>query len=182
MKRTLLFCLVPFALSTCALAASAADGYLKVNATPRSAGVYLDGAYLGPAARFGACMKYKLPAGKYEIRVTDPRYEDATASVTIEAGKTAHVDQPLKAKPAPTGPFGLLKIKAPNNTAAVLVNGEFVGHVDEFDNSVEGLLIPPGNYIVRIDLAGNNSVLEQVVTVAANQTTLVTQDTMTKSQ
>jgi hypothetical protein len=175
MKRALLLSLALLALATCALAASAGDGYLKVNATPRDAGIFLGGAYVGPAARFGFCVKYKLPAGKYDIKVSDPRYEDATVSVTIEPGKTAHVDQTLKAKPEPTGPFGLLKIESPHNTAAVMVNGEFVGHVDEFDNSVEGLLIPPGNYVVRIDLPGSTSVLEQQVTVAANKTTVVTQ-------
>lgn len=174
MKRTLLvLCLAPLALLA---EGSSNDGYLKVNVTPDKAGVFLDGVYMGPAARFARTMKYKLPPGKYQITMSDPRCEDATASVTIEAGKTAEVPATvLKPKPEPKGPFGMIKVIAANNVAGVFLNGQYVGHVDEFDNSVEGLLVPPGNYTILIEAAGGEGILEESVSVAADKTVVVQQ-------
>jgi archaellum component FlaF (FlaF/FlaG flagellin family) len=174
MKRTfLVLCLAPVMLLA---EGTSNEGYLKVNVTPDKAGVFLDGVYMGPAARFAHTLKYKLPPGKYQITMSDPRCEDATVSVTIEAGKTAEVPPTtLKPKPEPKGPFGLIKVIAPNNVGGVFLNGEYVGHVDEFDNSVEGLLVPPGTYTVLIEAAGGDGLLEESVTVVADKTVVVQQ-------
>jgi len=178
MKRTiLLLCLAPVMLIAQSKAASTAEyGYLKVAVTPDKAGVFLDGVYMGPAARFARTLKYRLLPGKYEITMSDPRCEDATETVTIEAGKTATITKALTQKPEPKGPFGTLKVESPHNVAAVLLNGHYVGHVDEFDNCVEGLMLPPGSYNLLIEVAGGEAMLSQKVTIEANKTTVVQQD------
>ena len=174
MKSTwLVLCLAPAMLFA---AGSSTEGYLKVHVTPDKAGVFLDGVYMGPAARFGHASTYKLPPGKYQITMSDPRCEDATASVTIEAGKTAEVPATtLKSKGEPKGPFGLIKVNAPNKVAGVFLNGQYVGHVDEFNNSVQGLMVPPGSYTILIEAAGGDGLLEESVTVAAGKTVVVQQ-------
>jgi hypothetical protein len=151
-------------------------GYLKVNATPDKAGVFLDGVYMGPAARFGSTKKYGLPPGKYEITMIDPRCEDSSATVLIEAGKTATITETLKAKPEPQGPFATLRVICEKNLAAVMVNDHYVGHVDEFNNGLQGLLVGPGTYDVRIDAAGGEALLWQQVTLVAGKTTVVRWD------
>lgn len=172
MKLTLLLlCLVP-----AMFVASAADssvGYLKVKVSPDKAGVFVDGQYFGPAARFASTEKYLIAPGKHVITMVDPRCEEATATVQIEAGKTATINQTLKPLPEPKEPFGTLKVISKYNQAAVIINDHYVGHVDEFDNAFQGLLINPGTYSVRIDLAGGQTVLSQQVTIAAGKTTVV---------
>jgi hypothetical protein len=177
MKRLLLIvCLAPALLLARGKGASEPGaGYLKVDATPDKAGVFLDGVYMGPAARFGRTRKYTLPPGSYKITLVDPRCEDAEATVTIEAGKTATVTQALKPKAEPKGPYGTLKIICPyDNVGAVMLNNHYVGHVSEFDGVFQGLLIAPGTYDVRIDMAGGESLLWEKVVVAADKTTVVT--------
>jgi hypothetical protein len=175
MKHALLvLCLAPVILLA---GDSSSDGYLKVNVTPDKAGVFLDGVYMGPAARFAHTLKYKLPPGKYKVTMSDPRCEDATADVTIEAGKTAEVPATtLKPKGEPKGPFGMIKVISPSNrVAGVFLNGEYVGHVDEFNNCVQGLKVPPGTYTILIEAAGGNGLLEETVAVVADKTVVVEQ-------
>jgi hypothetical protein len=156
------------------MAAARTDvGYLKVSVTPDKAGVYVDGQYFGPAARFAETKKYMLAPGQHQIMLADPRYEDATATVQIVAGKTATVTETLKPKPEPKPPFGLLKVVCRPYLAAVMLNDHYVGHVDEFDNGPEGLQVNPGTYDLRIDLSSGDTQLWERVTVTADKTTVV---------
>ena len=177
MRLALLLCFVPTMLVCAANAASPPNvGYLKVSVTPDKAGVFVDGEYLGPAARYGMTKKYLMAPGQHQIKLVDPRYEDASATVQIEAGKTAKISETLKAKSEPQAPFATLRVICAKNLAAVMVNDHFVGHVEELDNSVQGLLVSPGTYDVRIDLAGGEALLWEHVTLAAGKTTIVRWD------
>lgn len=172
MKSSLLvLCLAPAMLVAQSKAASTDKGELKLSVTPSKAGVFLDGAYMGPAN-----YKYHLPPGSYQLKFVDPRYEDSTATVQIEAGKTATVTEALKAKPDPAGPYAELQVACPYKMAAVMINDHYVGHVSEFRPGMHGLLLSPGTYNVRIDLAGGEAVLAQQVTLAAGKPTVVTED------
>jgi hypothetical protein len=178
MKRNVLpLFLAPAMLICGATAAERTDmGYLKVKVTPDKAGVFLDGQYYGPAARFASTRKYLVAPGKHEITLVDPRYEDASATVQIEAGKTAIVTETMKAKPEPKPPFGTLRIVCSYKLAAVMLNDRYVGHVDEFNNGMQGLLLNPGAYFVRIDLSDGQSLLSEQVAVEADKTTVVRWD------
>lgn len=155
-----------------ASALPAADGFLKVNANPGRAGIFVDGKYVGPAKNFGSTRKYALPAGEHEIKLTEPRYEDVTKKVTIEAGKTTKVSETLKALPLVKPPFGRIRIQGGEKYDAVYVNNKFYGHIDEFDNFAQGILMPPGTYTLRIEPV-KGSPKEEKVTVTANQNTIV---------
>jgi len=48
-----------------------------------------------------------------------------------------------------------------------------MGHVDEFDNFAQGLLLPPGQYTVKIVPVSGGAGVEQSVDLKANQTTIV---------
>ena len=178
MKRTLLLsCLLPATLFCGNIATNGQPaGYLKVNVVPDRAGLFVDGQYLGPASRFGAARKYLMTPGQHQIRMVDPRAEEGTATVQIEAGKTAKISEALTPKPAPKPPFATLKVMCAKNLAAVMLNEHFVGHVDEFNGAGQGLQVSPGTYEVRIDVAGGDTLLWQQVTLEAGKTTVVRWD------
>jgi hypothetical protein len=181
MKRTLLpmlLCFLPASLFCGNVARDGQQvGYLKVNVVPDRAGLFVDGRYFGPAARYGSARKYLMTPGKHEVRLVDPRYEESTATVDIAPGKTATISEALTPKPAPTPPFATLKvICSPMKLAAVMLNDHYAGHVAEFDGAGQGLQVSPGTYQVRIDVAGGESMLWQQVTLEAGKTTVVQWD------
>ena len=147
-------------------------GKLSVKANPGRAGVFLDGKYLGPAANFGMARSYTVPAGEHEVKLIDPRYEEATTKVTITAGKKTKISQTLKELPLAKPPFGKLRTQNADSFAAVYVNDRYMGHVDEFNNFAQGLLLPPGDYEVKIAPASGSPVTQKV-TIEANKTVLV---------
>jgi len=148
-------------------------GTLKVKATTGRAGVFVDDKYVGPAGNFGVARSYAVAAGDHTVTLREPRYEVATTHVTIVAGKTLTVKQDMKMLPVPKGPFGRLRTEGPEKFAAVYINGAYMGHVDEFDNFAQGLLLPPGEYTVKIVPESGASGIEQKVDLKANETTIV---------
>jgi hypothetical protein len=72
-------------------------------------------------------------------------------TVKVTAGKTAVVRQSMKALPPPKGPFGRIRTVHPEKYAAVYVNDHYMGHSGEFNNPTQGLLLPVGEYDVRVE-------------------------------
>ena len=149
-------------------------GYLVTDVKPSRAGVFVDGKYVGPAANFGWARKYEVTPGQHQLLLTEPRYEDYSTTIQIEAGKTLKVERTLNALPKPQPPFAILKTKSDNKFDGVWVNGKFMGHVDEFDNPYQQLLLPPGEYTVRIAAPNGDTKHEEKVTLTADKVTLVT--------
>ncbi|HUI57175.1 MAG TPA: PEGA domain-containing protein [Bryobacteraceae bacterium] len=158
---------------TCAVAiAQQKEAYLKTNVDPGRAGVFVDGKYLGPAENLRVGRKYALPPGQHEVKLVDPRCEDFTTTVTLEAGKTTHLVQTLKPLPAPKPPFGMIRTEGFDKFDAVYVNGKFYGHAGEFNNSLQGLKLPVGEYEVRVERPGASPVTQKVK-LEADQTVIV---------
>lgn len=164
------------------LAAAEGDGYIKARGKPTGAGLFVDGKYIGPAGRFTVPEKYAVPPGEHEISLKDPRYEDYTTKVTVVAGKTAKISYKLTPAEPAKPPFGLLRVKGgtpesfmsvtSGDLGAVYINDKFYGFVDELNNKVGGLLLPPGEYTVKIETENFGSVNEKV-NIEANKTTYV---------
>ena len=149
------------------------SGYLKTKVDPGRAGVFIDGKYVGPAGNFGVGRRYAVTAGEHEVRLSEPRYEDVVTKVTIQPGKTADLAQTMKALPAPKPPFGRLRVFAPDKFEAVYVNGKFMCHVGEFNNSMQGLLLNPGEYAVKVVPVTGGAGHEEKVKVEAEKTVIV---------
>lgn len=147
-------------------------GQLKVKASPSRAGIFLDGKYLGPAGNFGFARKYAVAAGEHEIKLTEPRCQDVVKKVTITAGKTTSIAETLPRLEVPKGPFGVLKTGQPEKYAPVFLNDKYMGHADEFDFGSQGLLVPPGDYTVRIE-PRSGARIEKKITIEAGKTTIV---------
>ena len=153
-------------------AQSQSSGFLCVKASPGRAGVFVDGKYLGPAANFRIARTYQVAAGEHELKLVDPRYEEVTTKVTIQSGKKTVISETLKALPAPKPPFGRLRTENSDKFAAVYINDKFMGHVDEFSNSAQGLLLPPGEYAVKI-VPASGQPITQSVKIETDKTVIV---------
>ena len=176
MKRLLYCCSVLaflIGVAVIPLAAQQGTGNLKVNANPGRTGVFIDGKYVGPAKSWGMTRTYAVAPGHHEIKLLEPRYEDAATTVEIEAGKTATIAQEMKPRELIKPPYGTLRVKGFDKFAAVYVNDRFVGHADEFNNFAQGLLLNPGQYDVRVEPVGGGSPVSQRITIEADKTTLV---------
>jgi PEGA domain-containing protein len=156
-------CCALLAIFSAPLLAQNGSGSLVVKADPGRAGVFVDGQYYGPAANFRIARTYNLPAGEHEIRLADPRYQEAVAKVTIERGKKTVLRQKLAPLSLAQPPFGRLRTISEDKFAAVYVNGHFCGHADEFSNTSQALLLNPGHYEVKIEPHNALPVVAQVV-------------------
>jgi len=155
------------------LTCTAADsGKLKTEVTPGRAGVFIDGKYVGPAANFKIARKYEVAAGEHEIKLEEPRYQEIVKKVTIEAGKTTVMKETVVALPPAKPPFGKLRIENADHFAAVYVNDRFMGHVDEFSNFAQALLLNPGTYEVKV-VPTNGAPVTKTVTIEAEKTAIV---------
>ncbi len=146
-----------------------ADGTLRVRAKPGRAGVFIDGKYLGPAANFAATRTYAVAAGEHELKLVDPRYEDFTQKINVTAGKLTEVSWTMQKIAIPTGPFGELRITGAEKFAGVFLNGKFAGHADEFDNFVQRVQLPPGEYELRIVPPSGGLEHSEQIKIGANQ-------------
>jgi hypothetical protein len=152
--------------------AAADNGKLKTEVNPGRAGVFIDGKYVGPAANFKIARTYEVAAGEHEIKLEDPRYQEIVKKVTIQAGKTTVMKDTMVALPPAKPPFGKLRVENADHFAAVYVNDRFMGHVDEFSNFAQALLLNPGSYEVRIvPLSG--APVTKTVTIEAEKTVIV---------
>jgi PEGA domain-containing protein len=162
-----------FLLGPSPLAAQQDHGLLRVETTTGRAGVFIDGHYVGPAENFRAVQEYDITPGIHDVKISDPRYEEIELRVNIKPGWTTTISEPLKPLPEPQGPFGELRTEGPDHFAAVFLNERFMGHVDEFSNVAQGLLLPPGEYTVRIgSTIGGPEFIDHVKIVADETVTI----------
>lgn len=156
------------------LGAQQGNGYLKVKTNTGRAGVFIDGKYVGPAANFRITRKYPVAAGQHEVRISEPRYEEYTTTVTINTGKTTTISQALKPGPVMKPPYGMLRVEGGTEKfAAVFVDGRFMGHMDEFSNHWQRLLLNPGEYTVKVVSPESGQEHEEKVAIKANETTTI---------
>jgi hypothetical protein len=151
----------------------AADtGRLKTEVDPGRAGVFIDGKYVGPAANFKVAQTYEVAAGDHEVKLVDPRYQDIVTKVTITAGKKTVLKETMVALPLAKPPFGKLRVENADHFAAVYVNDKYMGHVDEFSNFAQSLLLNPGTYEVKV-VPLNGAPVTKTVTIEAEKTVIV---------
>jgi hypothetical protein len=161
-------------LAASTLAAQPRDSaLLKTKVKPGRAGVFVDGKYLGPAANFKVARKYTLSPGRHEIRLVDPRYQEVSTTMNLVAGETTVLSETLKPLPPPKGPFGTLRTISSDKFAAVYINEKFYGHADEFSNPAQGVLLPPGEYTVRIEPLSGKSPASEQVQIEAGKTVVI---------
>ena len=126
------------------------------NRAEKTAGVWVDGQYVGYVKELNGDKKMLLLPGKHEIVVRQPWYRDYVEDAVLEPGELHTIVLTLakETRTAPKGATGELKISATPARAAVFVDEQFAGHVDEFDGIGKAMLLTPGQHHVRIALPG----------------------------
>jgi len=143
------------------------EGKSKVEKT---SGVWVDGEYVGFLKELKGSKKVLLLPGEHVISVRQHGYQEFTQRVAVQPGKKYLVR--VEMEKAATAPMptvtATVKVVVNPNRAAVFVDGQFVGHVDEFDGAHQGMLVVPGAHKITIALPGYQS-FETEITAQANQ-------------
>jgi hypothetical protein len=130
--------------------------FVAHNRAEKTAGVWIDGQYVGYAKELNGDKKMLLLPGKHEIVVRQPWYKDYVELAVLEPGELHTINLALvkDARTPAKDATGELKISATPARAAVFVDDQFTGHVDEFDGIGKAMLLTPGQHHVRIALPG----------------------------
>jgi len=122
----------------------------------KTAGVWVDGQYVGFVKELAGDKKLKLLPGKHEIVIRQAWYNEFVKQVILEPGHIEQINVALvKSARLPTkDATGELKIAATPSRAAVFVDGQYAGHVDEFNGVGKAMLLTPGQHRLRIALPG----------------------------
>ena len=122
----------------------------------KTAGVWVDGQYVGFVQELSGDKKLTLLPGKHEIVIRQAWYNEFVRELVMEPGQIYEVKVELvKSAELPTkNATGELKIAATPSRAAVFVDGQYAGHVDEFDGMGKAMLLTPGQHRLRIALPG----------------------------
>jgi hypothetical protein len=130
--------------------------FVAHNKAEKTAGVWVDGQYVGFVKELTGDKKIVLLPGKHEVLVRQAWYKDYIEQVILEPGQTSVVNVALVRDQRPTSreATGELKISATPSRAAVFVDYQFAGHVDEFDGVGKAMLLTPGRHSVRVALPG----------------------------
>ncbi len=136
----------------------------------KTAGVWVDGQYVGFVKELTGDKKIVLLPGKHDVLVRQAWYKDYAEQVILEPGKTSLINVALVRDQHPNTreATGELKISATPTRAAVFVDNQFAGHVDEFDGAGKAMLLTPGRHSVRVALPGYLP-FETVVEMRAHQ-------------
>jgi len=126
------------------------------NKAEKTAGVWIDGQYVGFVKELTGDKKIVLLPGKHNVIVRQAWYDDFTQQVVLEPGQTSVINVTLvrAAHPQAQSATGELKIDATPTRAAVFVDNQFAGHVDEFTGAGKAMLLTPGLHSVRVALPG----------------------------
>ena len=130
--------------------------FVAHNKAEKTAGVWVDGQYVGFVKELAGDKKIVLLPGKHDVMVRQAWYKDYTEQVILEPGRATVINIALVRDQHPVAheATGELKISATPTRAAVFVDNQFAGHVDEFDGAGKAMLLTPGRHSVRVALPG----------------------------
>jgi hypothetical protein len=122
----------------------------------KTAGVWVDGQYVGFVKELVGEKKLQLLPGKHEIVIRQAWYNEFVQQIILEPGQVYQINvQLVKSAQLPTkDATAELKIAATPSRAAVFVDGQYAGHADEFDGVGKAMLLTPGQHRLHVALPG----------------------------
>lgn len=130
--------------------------FVGASKAEKTSGVWVDGQYVGYLKELKGSKKVILLPGQHEITVKQAGYHDFTQKLILEPGQKHLIQVAMQKNPAAQFPDATAQVKlsVSPNRAAVFLDDQFVGHVDEFDGPGQALLVAPGRHRVKITLPG----------------------------
>lgn len=130
--------------------------FVPVSKVEKSAGVWIDGQYVGHVSELKGSKKILLLPGNHDIVARQTGYKEFDEKVTVEPGKT--LDLMVQLAKDPNARFSTataqIKIHVDPDRAAVFVDGTFAGYVHEFGGVGRAMLVSPGKHQIKIALPG----------------------------
>jgi PEGA domain len=129
------------------------EGKTKIE---KASGVWVDGQYVGYLKELKGSKKVLLLPGEHTVSVRQNGYQDFTQRLTVKPGEKQTIQ--VEMQKAATGPmpkeWAVVKLDVLPDRAAVFLDGQFVGHVGEFQGLGHSLQVAPGNHKIKITLPG----------------------------
>jgi hypothetical protein len=143
----------------------------------KTAGVWVDGQYVGFVNELRDNKKVLLLPGAHDIAVRQTGYFELTDKIVAEPAKKTILTVKLEKNPQAqfSAVTGEIKLEVTPERAAVFVDGHFAGTVNQFRGAGRAMLIAPGNHHIKIDLVGYQP-FETDVTLLAKQKITVKTD------
>lgn len=152
-------------------------GFAAKTKAEKTAGVWVDGQYVGFVNELKGDKKILLLPGEHEIAVRQTGYFEFTQKIVTEPAKktllTIHLEKNPQAQFSAV--TGEIKLEVTPDRAAVFVDGHFAGTVNQFRGAGRAMLIAPGNHHIKIGLVGYQP-FETDVTLLAKQKITVKTD------
>jgi hypothetical protein len=153
----------------------------QVNFTPaskveKSAGVWIDGQYVGFISELKGDKKILLLPGEHEISVRQTGYRNLTQRIIVEPAQTQEITIKLEKDTRVQMPevTAEVKLKVTPDRAAVFLDGTFVGYVHEFGGVGRAMLLSPGKHQIKIALPGYRDFTTEVNLLPKQKFTLRT--------
>jgi len=130
--------------------------FVPVSKVEKSAGVWIDGQYVGHVSELKGSKKILLLPGDHDIVARQTGYQEFDQKVTVEPGKTFDLMVQLVKDPNArfSSATAQIKIHVDPDRAAVFVDGTFAGYVHEFGGVGRSMLVSPGKHQIKIALPG----------------------------
>jgi hypothetical protein len=124
------------------------------NAPTKTAGVWVDGKYVGYLDELKGSNKLLLVPGEHEISVRQAGYQSVDQKIYVTPNETQTIRISLAKDPQAhfASASGKVKLSVVPDRAAVFVDGAYVGHAHEFSGG--RMLLSPGKHHIKISLPG----------------------------
>lgn len=140
------------------------------NGPAKTAGVWVDGKYVGYLKELKGSKKLLLLPGQHEISVRKAGYRSVDQTITVEPNGVQTLRVSLVKDPRAQFPTisGEVRLSIEPDRAAVFVDDQYAGHANEFGGVGRAMLLSPGKHRIKITLPGYQS-FETEIEVRANQ-------------
>ena len=151
--------------------------FVATTKAEKTAGVWVDGQYVGFVKELRDDKKLLLLPGEHDIAVRQTGYFELTEKIVAEPAKKTIMTVRLEKNPQAqfSAVTGEIKLEVTPERAAVFVDGHFAGTVNQFRGAGRAMLIAPGTHHIKIDLVGYQP-FETDVTLLAKQKITVKTD------
>lgn len=130
--------------------------FVPAGKAEKSAGVWVDGQYVGHVSELKGDKKILLMPGAHTIVVRQSGYKDWTNDITVQPGQDVNMGIQLERNPQAKLPSvtAQVKLDVDPDRAAVFLDGQFVGYAHEFGGLGRAMLLAPGKHQIKIALVG----------------------------
>jgi PEGA domain len=130
--------------------------FVPANKAAKNSGVWIDGQYVGYLKELKGSKKILLLPGSHQIQVQQSGYIGFSRKVVLEPGEVETVRVFMQKDPGIdySHDNALLQISGQPDRAAIFIDNQFVGYIDEFKGRWHGMLLTPGKHQIKIALPG----------------------------